>query len=72
MQRRHSIRHLAWRGGVAAVSGAMMVTGMYPLLPLALLPLVAAHADFDARRLAVLVGLGEGGQIVRAIVDMVS
>ena len=33
MQRRHSIRHLAWRGGVAAVSHAMMFSGLYPLLP---------------------------------------
>ena len=31
MQRRHSIRHLAWRGGVAMVSDAMMFTGLYPL-----------------------------------------
>ena len=36
MQRRHSIRHLAWRGGVAAVSQAMMFTGLYPLVPHAL------------------------------------
>jgi hypothetical protein len=33
MQRRHSIRHLAWRSGVAAVSQAMMFSGLYPLLP---------------------------------------
>jgi pimeloyl-ACP methyl ester carboxylesterase len=33
MQRRHSIRHLFWRGGVAAVSQAMMFTGVYPLVP---------------------------------------
>jgi pimeloyl-ACP methyl ester carboxylesterase len=36
MQRRHSLRHLAWRGGVAAVSQAMMFTGLYPLVPHAL------------------------------------
>lgn len=36
MQKRHTIRHLAWRTGVAAVSGAMMVSGVYPLLPIAL------------------------------------
>jgi pimeloyl-ACP methyl ester carboxylesterase len=36
MQRRHTIRHLAWRSGVAAVSNALMVTGMYPLVPIAL------------------------------------
>lgn len=33
MQRRHSIRHLFWRGGVAVVSQAMMLTGVYPLVP---------------------------------------
>ena len=33
MQRRHSVRHLLWRGGVAAVSQAMMFTGLYPLVP---------------------------------------
>ena len=33
MQRRHSIRHLAWRGGVAVVSDAMMFSGLYPLAP---------------------------------------
>jgi pimeloyl-ACP methyl ester carboxylesterase len=33
MQRGHSIRHLFWRGGVAAVSDAMMLTGLYPGLP---------------------------------------
>jgi pimeloyl-ACP methyl ester carboxylesterase len=33
MQRRHSIRHLAWRGGVAVVSQAMMFTGLYPVIP---------------------------------------
>jgi hypothetical protein len=33
MQRRHTLRHLAWRGGVAAVSQAMMFTGVYPLVP---------------------------------------
>lgn len=32
-QRRHSIRHLAWRGGVAAVSHALMLSGLYPLVP---------------------------------------
>lgn len=33
MQRRHSVRHLVWRGGVAAVSQALMFSGLYPLLP---------------------------------------
>jgi pimeloyl-ACP methyl ester carboxylesterase len=36
VQRRHTIRHLAWRTTVAAVSNAMMFSGAYPLLPLAL------------------------------------
>jgi len=36
MQKRHSFRHLAWRSGVAAVSQAMMFTGLYPFLPHAL------------------------------------
>jgi len=36
MQRRHSARHLFWRGGVAAVSHALMMSGVYPLLPHAL------------------------------------
>jgi pimeloyl-ACP methyl ester carboxylesterase len=33
MQRRHTARHLLARGGVAAVGGALMLTGLYPLLP---------------------------------------
>lgn len=33
MQRRHSLRHLALRAGVAAVSQAMMLSGVYPLVP---------------------------------------
>jgi len=33
MQKRHSIRHLAWRSGVAVVSQAMMFTGLYPVVP---------------------------------------
>jgi triacylglycerol lipase len=33
MQRRHSVRHLFWRTGVAAVSQAMMFTGLYPFVP---------------------------------------
>jgi hypothetical protein len=36
MQRRHPVRHLIWRGGVAAVSQAMMWSGLYPLVPHAL------------------------------------
>lgn len=33
MQRRHPVRHLLWRGGVAAISDALMFTGVYPGLP---------------------------------------
>jgi triacylglycerol esterase/lipase EstA (alpha/beta hydrolase family) len=33
MQRRHSLRHLLWRGGVAAVAQGMMFSGLYPLVP---------------------------------------
>jgi triacylglycerol lipase len=33
VQRRHRLRHLFWRSGVAAVSQAMMLTGVYPLVP---------------------------------------
>ncbi len=33
MQRRHSIRHLLWRGGVAVASHVMMTTGLYPFVP---------------------------------------
>lgn len=36
MQRRHSVRHLLWRGGVAAVTQALMVSGVYPLVPAAM------------------------------------
>lgn len=33
MQRRHSVRHLFWRGIVAMVSHALMFSGLYPGLP---------------------------------------
>jgi triacylglycerol esterase/lipase EstA (alpha/beta hydrolase family) len=48
MQRRHSIRHLAWRGGVAVVAQAMMFTGLYPFVPHAFrkLPLRPALAEW--------------------------
>ena len=32
-QRRHRVRHLVFRGGVAAVTQAVMYTGLYPLVP---------------------------------------
>ncbi len=31
MQKRHSIRHLMWRSGVAMVSDGLMLSGLYPL-----------------------------------------
>jgi len=36
MQKPHTLRHLMWRGGVAAIGNALMVTGVYPLVPHAL------------------------------------
>lgn len=33
MQRRHSARHLLWRGVIAAVSDVAMATGIYPVVP---------------------------------------
>lgn len=39
MQRRHSARALFWRGVLAMASDAMMVTGVYPLVPHAALAL---------------------------------
>ena len=50
MQRRHSIRHLLWRGGVAAVSHALMFTGLYPLR--AARAARAARGDLGERRCA--------------------
>jgi triacylglycerol esterase/lipase EstA (alpha/beta hydrolase family) len=35
MQRRHSVRHLAWRGVVASVTDVLMVSGLYPAVPYA-------------------------------------
>ncbi|MCX5746487.1 MAG: alpha/beta fold hydrolase [Proteobacteria bacterium] len=42
-QRRHSFRHLLFRGGVAVVADAMMFSGFYPLVPHALRAL--QHVD---------------------------
>src|SRR5678815_4371402 len=36
MQRRHTMRHLGWRAGIAAISDALMLSGLYPLVPHAL------------------------------------
>jgi pimeloyl-ACP methyl ester carboxylesterase len=47
MQRRHSVRHLLWRGGVAAVTQGLMFTGLYPLVPNALR--VIQRSDLGAR-----------------------
>ncbi|HET7503668.1 MAG TPA: alpha/beta fold hydrolase [Kofleriaceae bacterium] len=49
MQRRHPVRHLLWRGGVAAVSHTLMVTGLYPALPHVWR--VLAHHDLGERPL---------------------
>jgi pimeloyl-ACP methyl ester carboxylesterase len=57
MQRRHSVRHLLWRGGVAAVSQAMMFTGLYPLVP----HVVRAIARGDVGTRPVLATLAEWG-----------
>ncbi len=38
------MRHLIWRGGVAAISNALMVTGAYPFLPHALRALTRDRA----------------------------
>ena len=59
MQRRHTMRHLLVRGGVAAVSDALMLTGLYPWLP---------HALRVARREAppLRTALGEWGWALAA------
>src|SRR5689334_11357679 len=44
MQRRHSARALFWRGVLAVASDAMMVTGVYPLVPHAALALSRRRA----------------------------
>jgi triacylglycerol esterase/lipase EstA (alpha/beta hydrolase family) len=36
MQRRHPVRHLLWRSGVAAIAQTLMVSGVYPVLPMSL------------------------------------
>ena len=55
MQQRHSVRHLAWRTGIAAVTQALMFSGAYPLVPHAWrawrgvrLPLRSALAEWGA------------------------
>jgi triacylglycerol esterase/lipase EstA (alpha/beta hydrolase family) len=60
MQRRHSVRHLFWRSGIAAVSHAMMFTGAYPLVPHALRILGKADVGTHPVRAA----LGEWGMSV--------
>ena len=47
MQRRHSARHLLWRGVIAAVSDVAMATGIYPLVPH-----VLAHGPRGGKALA--------------------
>ncbi|HEV7554737.1 MAG TPA: alpha/beta fold hydrolase [Kofleriaceae bacterium] len=46
MQRRHSVRHLFWRSGVALISHVMMFTGLYPLVPHAVRRTRPARAAF--------------------------
>jgi pimeloyl-ACP methyl ester carboxylesterase len=60
MQRRHSVRHLVWRGGVAVVSQAMMITGVYPLVPHAWRAI--AQRDYGVRTLRI--ALAEWGASV--------
>lgn len=59
MQRPHSVRHLFWRGGVAAVSHAMMMSGVYPLLPHALRAIGRPGGTRGARGAGVRVALAE-------------
>ena len=47
MQRRHSTRHLFWRGVIAAVSDVAMATGIYPVVPH-----VLAHGPRGGRSIA--------------------
>jgi triacylglycerol esterase/lipase EstA (alpha/beta hydrolase family) len=49
VQRRHPLRHLFWRSGVAAISQAMMLTGLYPLLPHAWRLVRREHGDHPIR-----------------------
>jgi pimeloyl-ACP methyl ester carboxylesterase len=64
VQKRHSIRHLAWRTTVAAVSNAMMFSGMYPLLPVALRAYQKRHVGTMKTTLAEW-GMSAGLSVVR-------
>ncbi|HWO19985.1 MAG TPA: alpha/beta fold hydrolase [Kofleriaceae bacterium] len=64
MQRRHSARHLFWRGGVAAISHALMVSGLYPLLPHALRVAGARREQVPAPARPVRVALAEWAMAV--------
>jgi pimeloyl-ACP methyl ester carboxylesterase len=57
MQRRHSVRHLAWRGGVAVASNLLMFSGLYPMLP----HVVRALARHDVGERPIATGLTEWG-----------
>jgi hypothetical protein len=61
MQRRHRVRHLLFRGGVAAVSNAMMFTGLYPLVPHAVRAVQRRRKPQDAGVRPVRVALAEWG-----------
>jgi triacylglycerol esterase/lipase EstA (alpha/beta hydrolase family) len=58
VQRRHPVRHLIWRGGVAVVSQALMVSGIYPLVPHAVRALARRDARFAAELRCVLAEWG--------------
>jgi pimeloyl-ACP methyl ester carboxylesterase len=59
MQRRHSIRHLAWRGGVAMVSDGLMLCGAYPFVVHAWRAVRGAHPAHALR-----IALAEWGMAV--------
>jgi triacylglycerol esterase/lipase EstA (alpha/beta hydrolase family) len=66
VQKRHSIRHLAWRTTVAAVSNALMFSGAYPLLPLALRAYQKRHVG-TARTTLTEWGMAAGLSVVRPV-----
>lgn len=61
MQRRHRVRHLLFRGGVAAVTQAMMYTGLYPLVPHAYRAVQGRRKATDFGTNPVRVALAEWG-----------
>lgn len=67
MQRPHSVRHLIWRGGVAAVSHAMMFSGFYPLVPHAVRAFGRGRAESGQRRLRAVLGEWGMAMVVSAV-----